>query len=313
MGLRIEKYNPALKSTWDNFISSAKNSHFFFRRDYMEYHSDRFEDFSLLFWNDTDLIAILPANVKDNTLYSHQGLSFGGFIVNNKMRTQTMIEIFDSLKIFLQEHKISKLIYKAMPKIYHQYPCEEDLYALTRNDAKIYRRDCSSTILLENPIAYQERRKRAIKKAIRANIKAGPSNNYTGYWQVLESILMQKYSRKPVHSLEEIQKLSNLFKDNIKLFTAEDSSGEVLAGTLIYDNPNTLHAQYLGSSDIGKELGALDLVIDSVLQHYDSSRKYFDFGISTEDDGKFLNVGLIDHKEGFGARATVNDFYELNL
>lgn len=313
MGLRIEKYNSALKTNWDSFIDTAKNSHFFFKRDYMEYHADRFEDFSLLFWNENDLVAILAANIKDHTLYSHQGLSFGGFIVDNKMRTQTMVEIFDLLKNFLQEQKISKLIYKAMPRIYHQYPCEEDLYALTKNGAKIYRRDCSSTILLDAPIAYQERRKRSIKKAIKANIKANLSDNYAGYWQVLESVLMQKYSRKPVHSLEEIQKLVTLFNANMKLFTAEAENGEILAGTLIYENPTVLHAQYLGSSDQGKELGALDLVIDCVLQHYGSSKKYFDFGISTEDEGKFLNIGLVDHKEGFGARATVNDFYELPL
>jgi lipid II:glycine glycyltransferase (peptidoglycan interpeptide bridge formation enzyme) len=36
-----------------------------------------------------------------------------------------------------------------------------------------------------------------------------------------------------------------------------------------------------------------------------------DFGISTELDGRQLNAGLIDYKEGFGARAVNYDFYEM--
>ena len=35
-----------------------------------------------------------------------------------------------------------------------------------------------------------------------------------------------------------------------------------------------------------------------------SAKRWFDFGISTEDDGRILNQGLIEQKEGFGARAS---------
>lgn len=41
--------------------------------------------------------------------------------------------------------------------------------------------------------------------------------------------------------------------------------------------------------------------------------KYFDFGISNENNGRFLNRGLIAQKEGFGARTIVHDFYELSI
>ena len=39
----------------------------------------------------------------------------------------------------------------------------------------------------------------------------------------------------------------------------------------------------------------------------------FDFGISTEQGGRYLNEGLIFQKEGFGARTVVYDTYELNI
>ena len=42
-------------------------------------------------------------------------------------------------------------------------------------------------------------------------------------------------------------------------------------------------------------------------------KTYFDFGISTEENGRVLNSGLIDQKEGFGARGVVHDHYELDI
>ena len=125
--MKIIKYSKEYKDQWDNFVKQAKNSHFFFHRDYMEYHSDRFEDFSLLFFDKKDkLIALLPANIKDDTLYSHQGLTFGGFLVDYKMKTAIMLDIFAKLKEFLKEKGIRKLIYKCIPYIYHKLPAEED-------------------------------------------------------------------------------------------------------------------------------------------------------------------------------------------
>ena len=41
--------------------------------------------------------------------------------------------------------------------------------------------------------------------------------------------------------------------------------------------------------------------------------RYFDFGISNEQGGRKLNRGLIDQKEGFGARAVVHDHYAIDF
>ena len=46
----------------------------------MEYHSDRFKDYSLLFYRDGQLVGLLPANIRNDTLFSHEGLTFGGVI-----------------------------------------------------------------------------------------------------------------------------------------------------------------------------------------------------------------------------------------
>ena len=151
--MTIVKYTIEQKNNWNDFVKNSKNSHFFFQRDYMEYHSDRFEDFSLMVFDESDkLIAILPANIKEDILYSHQGLTFGGFLVDDKMKTETMLEIFELLKHFLKEQNIKEIVYKCIPYIYHLKPSEEDRYALFRNDATLIRRDVTSTIDLTEQV-----------------------------------------------------------------------------------------------------------------------------------------------------------------
>ena len=103
--MKVIKYNESYKEIWDLFVSKAKNTHFFFYRDYMEYHKDRFEDFSLMFWDDKNkLIAIMPASVKDNVVTSHGGLTFGGILSDKKMTASIMLVIFDTIKEFLLEN-----------------------------------------------------------------------------------------------------------------------------------------------------------------------------------------------------------------
>jgi hypothetical protein len=191
-------------------------------------------------------------------------------------------------------------------------PAEEDRYALFRNDAKLIRRDVTSTIYLENKLKYQEQRKRAIKKAIENELVFEQSKNFESYWNILEEVLKVQHEAKPTHTLKEIEKLANLFPDNIKLFIAPKNK-KVLAGTVIFENKQIVHTQYLANSMEGRNVGALDFVIDKLINEVYSNKKYFDFGISNEDGGRFLNTGLIAQKEGFGARAVVHDVYELEV
>ena len=309
--MRLEQYNLRYKELWNKFLEDSKNGHFFFNRNFLEYHADRFEDSSLLVFDNKDkLIGLLPANVRDKTLFSHQGLTFGGFIIGNKMKTEIMLDIFRELKLFCIEKEYKKIIYKCSPHTYHLKPSEEDLYALFMTGFNLIRRDVTSTINLTEKIKYREERKRAVKKAIKNELIFEKTDDYCAYWKILEKVLKNRHNTKPVHSLEEIKYLSNIFPNNIKLYVAK-KEGEILGGTVIFENKQIVHAQYLANSDKGRELGALDLVIDRLINETYEGKKYFDFGTSNEQDGKFLNIGLISQKEGFGGRAVVHDLYEL--
>ena len=311
--MKILKYSTEYKNGWNDFIESSKNAHFFFKRDYMDYHSDRFDDFSLMFHDEKDkIIAVLPANKKNDILYSHQGLTFGGFIVNDKMTTEIMLGIFEALKLFLKENNFIKLVYKCIPYTYHLKPTEEDRYALFINEAKLVRRDVSSTIDLAGGVRYSKGRKWSVNKAKKEDLKIIETTSYEFFWELLESVLEAQHGSKPIHSLEEIKALSNSFPKNIKLYLTLKNE-EILCGAVIYENDEIVHTQYLANSIQGRDIGALDFLLDYLINDKYKERKFFDFGISNEQEGKVLNTGLIAQKEGFGARAVVHDFYEINI
>lgn len=311
--ITIKKYSSTEQPIWDDFIDNSKNGTFMLKRGYMDYHSDRFIDNSLMFYEDDELIALLPASKHDDEIRSHGGLTYGGIITNKKMTAQKMLDIFDEMKKHLTECNITKLIYKCVPCIYHNYPADEDLYALFRNNAKLIRRDISTTIFLPEKIKFSDLRKRGAKKALKNGLLVKENHDFKTYIALLADVLKLHHDTKPVHTAEELELLASRFPDIIKLYAAFDEEEKMYAGVVIFDTPQTVHAQYIANSEKGREIGALDLVMDYLINTYAADKKYFDFGISTENSGRYLNNGLISQKEGFGGRATVYDFYEMEL
>ncbi|PCJ20641.1 MAG: GNAT family N-acetyltransferase [Candidatus Cloacimonadota bacterium] len=306
-------YENSLKEEWDSFVSNAVNSHFFFKRDYLEYHSDRFSDFSLLIYNEKDkLVAIFPANLSGFTLFSHQGLTFGGFLIDENMGILDYLSLFDSLRTFLKKNQIKKMVYKCIPFIYYSINSQIEEYTLFKNGASLIARDLSATIDLTSSFSFKNRRRRGIKKSKKLGLIVSESQDYSNYWGLLSETLNEVYGVNPVHTLEEIKYLHSKFKNNIRLFICEDGE-ELLGGVVVYENINCVHIQYIAASTKGKRDGALDLIFNELIMNIFSEKQYFDFGISTEKSGMYLNEGLISQKEGFGARPVICSTYELNL
>lgn len=310
--ITIKKYTTTDMVTWDAFVDASKNGTFMLKRGYMDYHTDRFTDHSLLFYRDEELVALLPASSHGDELRSHGGLTYGGMITNLKMTVQLMLSLFDSLKEYMSSNGISRLIYKRVPSIYYSYPSDEDLYALFRNNAILTRRDISATIYLPNRIRFSERRRRGVKNAHKSGIVVRESHEYEQYIEMLSEILAKYHDAKPVHTAAELRLLADRFPDNIKMYAAFHED-EMLAGVVVYLTPQVAHTQYIANSDEGRQCGALDAVMDYLVNECYADKVYFDFGISNENEGRFLNEGLISQKQEFGGRAVAYDFYELKL
>lgn len=309
--MKIKKYELSDRLVWDEFVGLAKNKHFFFYRSYMDYHAERFKDHSLMFFDDSEkLIALLPGNISNETLYSHQGLTFGGLILKASVKQKEVNEIVELLPAYLKKENLKNLIYKKIPYFYHTVPCDEDLYSLFRIKANLFRRDVTSVIKINNQIKYSKGRKWIVKKAASAGLVYSESVDVDSFWEHLNNVLMTAHGKAPIHSVTEIKLLKERFPHNIRFYSASIENNQV-AGAVIFLTETTAHTQYLYNSECGREVGALDGLIDYLVKHVFESKEYFDFGISNEDQGRYLNEGLISQKEGFGARAITHEFYEI--
>lgn len=309
----VRKYDIADRQEWDSFIGKSKNGTFLFKRGYMEYHNDRFEDCSLLVYDNKKLRAVLPANVKDDILQSHGGLTYGGLISDGCMTTETAMEVFSEINKYLLEQGIEKVVYKPTPWIYHTLPAEEDLYAIIQVcGAKLISREISSTVYLPNRPKFSQLRRRCVNKARRNGIIVRESNDIATFWNILNANLEGRYGVSPVHTEKELSLLASRFPDSIKLFMAYDGE-EALGGTLVFVMNEIVHTQYIAASPKGKTVGALDMVFDELINEEFSNYRFLDFGKSTEQHGIWLNKNLIHQKEGFGGRGVCYDVYEWNV
>ena len=306
---RVEKYTKENRLAWDTFISGAKNATFLFARDFMEYHSDRFTDYSLLVYKDDLLYAVLPANIVGDKLYSHKGLTYGSLVLSKIAKLLYTFEAFKALLAFLDAKAISSLELRNIPTFYNTMPSDELSYFLFKANATLIKRDALMVIDTSTKIKFQKNRREGINKAKRNGLTIAVEHNFEGFWnEILIPNLQKKHGVAPVHSLEEIQLLAAKFPDHIKQVNVYKDN-VIVAGTTLFLTKTTIHPQYVSGNSDKNAFGSLDLAYDYIINHFDSSKRYFDFNISSEENGTALNSGLIFWKESCGARTYVADNY----
>jgi hypothetical protein len=310
MNYKITRYQPEHKTQWDDFVRTAKNATFLFYRDFMEYHSDRFEDHSLLVFKEEKLVAIIPANITGNTLHSHHGLTYGGLVLSPKTKLEQSLQIFSEVLKFLSENGIETLEIKTLPHIYPDLPSEEIKYLLFITEAQLTRRDVLSVVDLKSPFKISSGRMEGVKRGEKNLLQIQEVKLFDDFWNaILIPTLSEKHGAKPVHSLDEITLLHQRFPGNIRQFNVYHNN-KIVAGTTVFESKNVAHSQYIAAAGNDKnQLGSLDFLHHHLLTEVFKDKKYFDFGISNENNGRNLNRGLSFWKEGFGAGAVTQDFY----
>lgn len=306
----VRKYQESDYELWNAFISTAKNATFLFHRDFMEYHADRFEDFSLLVFNDKKLMAVVPANRMGSEIHSHQGLSYGGVVVSENVRLKEYLRIFREILFFLHGQQFEIFNIKLLPKIYHSAIGDETEYVQFLTEAENFRSEAYQVIDIREKYQPNRNRKRALKLADELNIVVKEESDYAGFWNaVLIPNMKNRFDLIPVHSVEEIARLSSLFPQNIKLFNAYQDN-ILKAGVVIFIMPDVVHFQYSSGSDDRNETAALDLLFDAIIKRY-PEKKFISFGSSCEEHGRKLNEGLTYWKESFGAVTIVQNSFKI--
>jgi len=317
----ILPWTEALSEQWDRFIKNCPMATFLHRRRFLSYHKDRFLDRSIVIIEDNKWLAVMPAaeNPHNNKqIVSHPGITFGGILHSGKIVGEKMLDLFNAIADFYYKQGYESLRYKMVPIIYQQPLIQDDAYALFRCNAQLYRRDLSCAIDLSQASLLSSEAKSTMQRRLRkaqknALLISSDLNYLPSYWELLTSHLQEKYDSSPTHDLNEIKYLIWLFPDNIQ-FRAALVNNQVVAGLILFSDQAVMHTQYLWVSEEGKSYFALDAIIQAMI---DEAKKmgfrYFDFGISNEKDGRFLNQSLYLSKIKHGGFGITHDFYQLDL
>ena len=309
----IKLYHTEHKALWDNFVKASDIDSFLFYRDFMEYHKNRFEDFSLMIFEDEELVAILPANKVESSLYSHQGLTYGGLItkINTKNKIQ---ELFRVLKAFLKTEGLEVIIIKEVPSIY----CRS--YNSTLSDFinihfKTYHQNEVLAVNYSKPLQIHKTKLKHYRKSDQFDFEIREETNFEPFWkQILEPLLLEKFNSKPVHTLDEITLLNKLFPKNIKQFSVYGND-KILAGITIFETDTVVKSQYGAINEEGKKIRALDFLFLQLIEKFKlEGKQFFSMGTVTNldlPDG--YNKGLMKQKLELGCDIFKQNYFKLEL
>lgn len=284
----------------------------------MDYHSSRYDDCSLLAYRNGKLAALLPANIRNGRLISHEGLTYGGWCLPGKgLDCSELTLLWSTWLSWCESSGIGEVIYKPLPSVYQSMPSEEDRYLLFRSGAKLIRSDISSAInLLHNP-GFNTLQKRHIAHApadLRvSSFSATDFKVIQAFHSMLADCLRERHDTAPVHSIEELRILAERFPENI-VFWIGTQNDSYQCGICIYLTRNCAHAQYIATTPQGREQNLLAPLVREIINFYtEKGVEYLDFGISTEDDGWKLNDGLNRQKTSYGASGVAYDRWLISV
>lgn len=311
--ITIRNYNETDFEAWNQMVSEAKNSTFLFDRRFMEYHQERFQDFSLMAFDEkNELIAILPAHKIGNEVYSHLGLTYGGIITKKDLRATVFFDVFSEILKFLFHQGILFLHWKEVPYFYHSYPSDEWKYLAFVTESELYRRDLCAVVNLREEFKISDSVIRNAKWCENQGYYYQKSEQWKEFWEeILTPELEKRHQAKPVHQLEEILRLKANFEGNI-FFYGVFLANQLLGGTVVFVNKKVIHSQYISVKSEFKNKKVLDFLHYKLIKEEFKDFDYFDFGISNEENGRKTNMGLLFWKEGFGARGISQDFYKIS-
>jgi len=304
-------------SSWDILCRSSNQGTFLHTRKFLSYHGNRFVDCSLLIEEDGHIVGLFPAAFhpqKGGVVVSHPGLTYGGIVHAGDLIGKKMITAMLLIMEHYAQMGYEQLVYKAVPTFYHKRPSQDDLYALHRLGSVRTRCDISSTIDLKNSYQVSSRRQRSLKKAKKAGVSIAIDNGLLpSLWEVLCENLDKKHGVSPVHTVDEMRLLMEMFPEEIQCVCGT-MNDRVIAGVVLFSTTHVDHAQYIASNHEGYEVSALDVIFEHCIKNSKMNGKnWFDFGICTEAEGTILNQGLYQFKTEFGGGGFVHEFYEINL
>lgn len=320
---KVINYSHEFEQKWDWFVmNDSVNGTFLQTRRFLNYHpSGRFTDSSLIVLDNRDnIVAVCPAGIQyegeNKIFFSHKGSTYGGIIIARKVYSaEKVIEIVEQIEKFLVENGFKKIVYKITPEIF----CTESsalleyvLYYENYEEEKELNLQIEYDSYKEEIISNLSQGKRThVHNCQRAGLmlkKLVDDDEIKNFYEAL-CLSLEKYSLKPVHTMNELLVLKNeVLKEECEFFGLYQSK-KFIAGSMMFyfNNVNVAHAQYLCALPDYNKLSPVTYMYYCMAEEMKKKGfKRLSWGISSEHGGKVLNMGLTGNKESYGSKYSIN-------
>jgi hypothetical protein len=320
--LEIKKFVEEQSDLWDNLVKMSNNGTIFHTRKFLSYHpSGRFADHSIIFNKKEKPFVVFPAAEKKidgkKYLISHPGTSYGSFVVPEMLSFKNSYELVKSLLKYARDENFGGIRLTPPPTIYNLRLSNYIDFALIQHGFNYQKREVSSILFLEKTVEqnlekFKSSHRRALRKALKAQIEIKETNRFKEFYTILKSNLKIRHNVIPTHTLDELLKINELFPNKVKLFGAFFEEKMVAGVVNFICNNEVVLAFYISHDEKYQETRALNLLFYKIFEWaIEEKFKVFDFGIFTVNEEP--NFGLARFKENFGASGMFRDTFEFKF
>jgi len=322
MSLSIRRFVDHETPDWETFVLSANNGTMFHERRFLAYHPEgRFVDHSLILEKKGKTKALFPAveivTPSGKDLISHQGSSYGGFVVERNFSFRDGYDCVEGLVDYARRSGFKRIQMTLPPAIYQTRVSNYLDFSLIKHGFTYKKRDVSSLLTIEetpetNLEFFKSSHRTAVRKAVKQGVVVRESDDWETFYNLLKQNLKIRHNVQPTHTLEELRQLKTLYPERIRLFGAFLDQ-EMVAGVVNFSvNQDVVLAFYISHNEAFQHLRAVNLLFYEIIKWcHLNTYKYLDFGIFTVNMEP--NFGLGRFKENFGASGVFRDTFEIDL
>jgi hypothetical protein len=325
--IRARRYRDEDAEAWDAFVRErSRNGTFLHTRRFLA-HDPRNagDDASLVLTEGERIVGVVPAALVPGdsglVLWSHPRATYGGLVVEDAVGVEDSLGAVDQLIERARELGATEVVVRQPFRIFHHRPCDELDFALWHRGFTTRFRELEVAIPLAGLAGgpalptFAHKTRNQTRKAHKSGVEVRPTDDYAGFWAILEAALAARHAAKPTHDLASFERLrASTLPHEVTLFGAF-LEGRLIAGIVVFaPNARAVHAQYIAHDDAHSSACPVNALVEHIVEWAArSGYQYFNLGMATENRGRDVNLGLYKFKEGFGARGVLRETLGLVL
>ena len=275
----VEFLEKSSKNEWNSFVDSSPQGSVFCYYEWLEFSTKN--DFQILVYKENGRItAGMPL-----PFYSTGKIGLPP--LTQKMGV--LFEDFSNIKYVTRLEKEKKIIYEFIDVLKREkksYFMNFDWHfdnwlpfycrGYEQTTRYTYVIDFSSKTLDQIWQDMDDRTRNSIRKAEKSLLRISKTNDVKRFYEI-NKMTFERQKMEIPYSLEYVQKIYETFKDNISIFEAADSNGNIHAMNFYIADNRSVYYLMSGADPDFRSSGAQNLIHWEAIKHFYGKVRYFDF------------------------------------